>query len=648
MPATPLASRRNLDFTLYDWLGVDALTERPAHAEHSRETFDALLDLAERIAVDKYLPTLKEGDRHEPWQDERGEVHALPAIREALQASAEAGLFACGFPAELDGLAVPATVYWAAMGLLKAANVSAAGFMMLTVANARLIAAFGTPAQVDAFARPQIAGRWFGTMCLSEPQAGSSLADITTRAEPDGADFASDALGQRYRLRGNKMWISAGDHDASENIVHLVLAKVPGPDGKPIPGTRGISLFIVPKFLPPSSEDGMQGRGVGATHSGARARGAETGNAERQGAGGIASPSGLGARNDIAVAGLNHKMGFRGTPNCLLNLGEGRFTPYGAAGAVGYRVGEIGQGLAQMFLMMNDARVGVGLGAAMLAVRGYQLALTYATERLQGRPLDARGRVDQPPVALIRHPDIRRMLLAQKAYAEGALALVLYAGRLIDEERTAPDEEARARAGQLLSLLTPVAKTWPSEWGLAANDLAIQVHGGYGYTRDFDVEQLYRDNRLNPIHEGTTGIQGLDLLGRKILRERAASLRLLQARVTATVERARDAPALAAHADQLQAAWDRIGVVVDALLGLNNDARALAHATAFLSAFGHAVVGWLWLDQAVLCTSDDAFCAGKRAACRFYFETEMPRVGVWLDQVAGLSDVASEMLVEMF
>ena len=633
--SSPLASRRNLDFILYDWLGVDALTQRPAHAEHSRETFDALLDLAERIAVDKYLPSLKEGDRHEPWQDADGEVHALPAIRAALEASAEAGLFACSFPAELDGLAVPATVSSAAMGLLKAANVSAAGFMMLTVANARLIAAFGTPAQVDAFARPQIAGRWFGTMCLSEPQAGSSLADITTRAEPDGHDFANDPLGQRCRLRGNKMWISAGDHDASENIVHLVLAKVPGPDGKPIPGTKGISLFIVPKFLPPSPQPGAD-----ATHAGAEAPG--------EGAGATVPSGGPGVRNDIAVAGLNHKMGYRGTPNCLLNLGEGRFTPGGRPGAVGYRVSEVGQGLAQMFMMMNDARVGVGLGAAMLAVRGYQLALAYATERVQGRPLEARGKTDQPPVALIRHPDVRRMLLAQKAYAEGALALVLYAARLIDEDRTAPDEAARARAGQLLSLLTPVAKTWPSEWGLAANDLAIQVHGGYGYTRDFDVEQLYRDNRLNPIHEGTTGIQGLDLLGRKILRERAASLRQLQALVSATAEHARGVPALAALADELQAAWARIDTVVDGLLGLNNDARALAHATAFLSAFGHAVVGWLWLDQAVLCTTDDAFCAGKRAACRFYFETEMPRVGVWLDQVAGLSDVASEMLVEMF
>lgn len=604
-----LASRRNLDFTLYEWLGVESLLDRPAYADHSRATFDALLELSERLATEKYLPTLKDSDRQEPSLDAEGNVHVLPAIREALAATAEAGLFASGFAAELDGLAVPASVFWAAMGILKAASVSATAFMMLTVANARLIAALGTPAQVAAFAAPQIAGRWFGTMCLSEPQAGSSLADITTRAEPDG----QDGLGQRFRLRGNKMWISGGDHDAAENIVHLVLAKVPGPDGRPIPGTRGISLFIVPKRL--------------------------------------ASPDGtVGERNDIVVAGLNHKMGYRGIPNCLLNLGEGRFTPLGQAGAVGYLVGQVGQGLPIMFQMMNEARVGVGLGAAMLAIRGYQLALTYATERAQGRPLAARGQVETPQVPLISHPDVKRMLLAAKAYAEGALSLVLYAGKLIDEERTAPDPKARAQAGALLSLLTPVAKTWPSEWGLVANDLAIQVHGGYGYTRDFDVEQLYRDNRLNPIHEGTTGIQGLDLLGRKILRERAASLRQLQRLVSATAARARAHAGLAGYGDQLQACFDRIGGTVGRLLTLNDDARALAHATAFLSAFGHAVVGWLWLDQAACCAEGepDSYRLGKIRACRFYFEGELPRVGLWLDQVDGLSDVAADMPLEQF
>ena len=242
------------------------------------------------------------------------------------------------------------------------------------------------------------------------------------------------------------------------------------------------------------------------------------------------------------------------------------------------------------------------------------------------------------------------MLLAAKAYAEGALALVLYAGKLIDEERTASDAEARAQAGALLSLLTPVAKTWPSEWGLAANDLAIQVHGGYGYTRDFDVEQLYRDNRLNPIHEGTTGIQGLDLLGRKILRERAASLRQLQELVSETVAHARPHAALSGLAMQLQAGFDRVGETVDRLLTLNDEARSLAHATAFLSAFGHAVVGWLWLDQAVCCAEapPDAYRLGKIRACRFFFETEMPRVGLWLDEVDALSDAAADMPVEQF
>ncbi len=303
-----------------------------------------------------------------------------------------------------------------------------------------------------------------------------------------------------------------------------------------------------------------------------------------------------------------------------------------------------------MFQMMNDARVGVGLGAAMLAIRGYQLALDYATDRTQGRPLSARGRVDTAPVPLITHPDVKRMLLAQKAYAEGALSLVLYAGRLIDEERSAPDETARHEAGALLSLLTPVAKTWPSEWGLAANDLAIQVHGGYGYTRDFDVEQLYRDNRLNPIHEGTTGIQGLDLLGRKILRERAASLRLLQAKVGQTVAHTRSHAELASLADQLQSTWDHIATTVDRLLGLNEDARALAHATAFLSAFGHAVVAWLWLDQARLCADalPDDYRLGKIRACRFFFETELLRVPAWLAQVDQLADTAADMPVEQF
>ena len=605
-----IVSRRDLDFLLHEWLNLGALFTRPDFADHSRETIDAMLDLATRIAADKYLPHYKHTDREEPFLDEDG-VRVLPAMREAVRATAEAGLFAAGFPSAQGGMDLPSTAFWASMGILQAANVSTSGFLMLTSGNARLIATFGTDAQKAAFAAPQIEGRWCGTMCLSEPQAGSSLADIATRAEPDG----EDAFGARYRLRGNKMWISGGDHDATPNIVHLVLAKVPGADGRPVPGTRGISLFIVPKFLPD-------------------ARG----------------------RNDIVVAGLNHKMGFRGIPNCLLNLGEGRFMPDGRAGAIGYLVGEVGQGLPIMFMMMNEARIGVGLGAAMLGYRGYTLSLQYAKERTQGRRAEAKTRADTPAVPIIEHADVKRMLLAQKAYAEGALALVLYAGRLVDEERSAPDAQDRRNAGALLGLLTPVVKTWPSEYGLAANDLAIQVHGGYGYTQDFDVEQLYRDNRLNPIHEGTTGIQAIDLLGRKILRERAAILPHFRRLIDATASGAAECPDTAAFAAPLRAAWDRVAEVIEGFLALNDDRRALAQATPFLSAVGHAVVAWIWLDQAHRAAAlmpgcgpaDQAFYAGKIRACRYFFEAELPKVETWLSFSARLSDVASAMPVEQF
>jgi hypothetical protein len=307
-----------------------------------------------------------------------------------------------------------------------------------------------------------------------------------------------------------------------------------------------------------------------------------------------------------------------------------------------------------MFQMMNEARIGVGLGAAMLGYRGYMLAKHYATERIQGRAPDAKTRADAAPVAIIAHADVKRMLLAQKAYAEGALALVLYAGRLVDEERSAPDEADRQNAAALLGLLTPVVKTWPSEYGLAANDLAIQVHGGYGYTRDFDVEQLYRDNRLNPIHEGTTGIQALDLLGRKILRENAATLTHLRRLIDETAARSKNIAELSAFAPALLRAWDRIGVTIADFLKLNDDAAALAQATPFLSAFGHAVLAWIWLDQACAASRatqtgpDQPYYAGKIRACRYFFEAELPKIHTWLDFVATMSDVASCMPADQF
>jgi butyryl-CoA dehydrogenase len=589
---------RNIAFWLYDWLGADALTGHPAYADHSRETFDAILELAEKLAADRFASHYKKSDRVEPAL-ENGVVRVLPEIREAIEAYAEAGLFAASFDPEHGGLGLPHVVDTAAMAHFMAANVATAAFPMLTAGNARVLVKFGTKAQIETFALPEIEGRTLGTMCLSEPQAGSSLADIMTRAVPDG----EDELGARYRLTGNKMWISGGDHDITENIIHLVLAKIPGADGKLPPGTAGITLFVVPKILPD------------------------------------------GTRNDVTVAGLNHKMGYRGISNCLLNFGEGS-----QGGAVGWRLGEAGHGLAIMFHMMNEARIFVGLGAAALAARGYRHSLDYARERLQGRPASVKDS-SQPQRPIIQHADVKRMLLAQKAFAEGALSLILFCAHLIDRERVAGDETERARLSDLLGLLTPVAKSWPSEFGLAANDYAIQIHGGYGYTRDFDVEQVYRDNRLNPIHEGTHGIQALDLLGRKIIRNKGVALAGLGAEIEQTVADAAAIPALAGQARALYDLWVRVDAVTKRLTMLN-DPGALDNASVFLSAFGHLVIGWLWLDQAVTlfndASSDRAFRDGKLRACRYFIEVELPKAVPQLELVAALSDVAASMPEEAF
>lgn len=579
-----LIPRRDLDFLLQEWLGVDGLLEQPRYGHHSRETLAAVLDLSEQLALDFFLPHYRQADREEP-RLVGDRVHVLPAIGEALRQHASLGMFSAGFDSHLGGAGLPRLVCSASFAQFAAANIATAAYVMLTTANAALIVAFGTPAQIERFAQPQIAGSWFGTMCLSEPQAGSSLADVRTRAVPDG----EDELGPRYRLTGNKMWISGGDQDVSENIVHLVLAKVPGADGALPAGTRGISLFIVPKVLPD------------------------------------------GRRNDITVAGLNHKLGYRGTSNCLLHFGE-------HDGAIGWRVGDVGGGLPQMFRMMNEARIGVGLGAAALGYRSYRCSLRYARERTQGRAYGVRS---GPPLPLIEHADVKRMLLQQKAYVEGALALCLYCARLVDE-RGNPD------AAALLDLLTPICKSWPSEHGLAANDLAIQIHGGYGYTRDFEVEQLWRDNRLNAIHEGTTGIQALDLLGRKILRDGGGrGLAVVRARVDRCCCRADAYHDLAIHADALGASWQRIDETIAALISVGAP-RALDNATQFLAGFGHAVVAWLWLEQALIARAglasadhDADFYAGKLRACRFFFELELPKAGGWLTFVTSLSDVAS-------
>ena len=603
-----ILARRDLDFLLYEWLRVETLTQYPRYADHSRETFDAVIDICVRLANEQMAPHNKKNDQQEPHFD--GErVHMIPEVKTALTAIAEAGLFAGGQDYELGGMQLPVTVEKAAFSWLTAANVGTAAYPFLTMGNASTVLKHGSPAQIEAFVKPMLAGRYFGTMCLSEPQAGSSLADISTRA-----DYESDSpLGPQYRLTGNKMWISGGEHELSENIVHLVLAKVPDENGQLIPGVKGISLFIVPKFLVNEAGD-------------------------------------IGEHNDMVLAGLNHKMGYRGTTNCLLNFGEGsRYQPQGRAGAIGYRVGELHKGLACMFHMMNEARIGVGLGATVLGYTGYLHALDYARNRPQGRPVTASGRdAGSPPVKIIEHADVRRMLLAQKSYVEGALALNLYCARLVDEERGAADAATRQRASLLLEILTPIAKSWPSQWCLEANSLAIQVHGGYGYTRDYNVEQFYRDNRLNPIHEGTHGIQGLDLLGRKVIMQEGAAFKLLAATTQDTLTRAAAIPALAGYAQQLGALMQRVASVTMTLWAGGDAALALANASVYLEAFGHMVLGWVWLEQALAAEAgklggSEDFYEGKRQACRYFFEWELPKTGPQLDLLASLNRTTLDM-----
>ncbi|MEU6478127.1 acyl-CoA dehydrogenase [Streptomyces sp. NPDC047017] len=601
--ASLLLSRRDLDFLLYEWLDVESLTARPRFAEHSRETFDAVLDLSETIATRHFAPHNKKNDAEEPRFDGT-RVHMIPEVGQALRVFAEAGLIGSAMDGEVGGLQLPGVVADACFAWFQAANVGTAAYPFLTIGNANLLLAHGSAQQIDTYVRPMVEGRFTGTMCLSEPQAGSSLADVRTRAEPAGDGT--------YRLFGSKMWISGGDHELTENIVHLVLARIPGGP----PGVKGLSLFIVPKRL------------VGADGT-------------------------LGERNDVVLAGLNHKMGYRGTTNTLLNFGEGGFRPGGAPGAVGRLVGEPHRGLSYMFHMMNEARIGVGLGATALGYTGYLHALDYARTRPQGRPVAAKD-ATAPQVPIIEHADVRRMLLAQKSYVEGALALILYCGRLLDEQRTAPTAAERERAGLLLDVLTPIAKSWPSQWCLEANSLAIQVHGGYGYTREYDVEQFYRDNRLNPIHEGTHGIQGLDLLGRKVVADGGAGLRALAAAVSATTARAAAARGelaaeLGAFGRRLDAALERVMTVTRRVWAGGDPAAALANASVYLEAVGHTVLAWIWLEQLLAADGRDGdFYEGKRQAGRYFFRYELPRTQAQFDLLESLDRTTLDMRPDHF
>lgn len=574
-------------FVLWDVLAAEALFDLPAFEAHDRAGAEAILDTARKLAGDAFLPSYRHLDDNEP-RNENGRV-ILPAETEtALAAFRDAGFSGMAAAADDGGLGLPRTIANAAFLEFQAANISIANYAMLTASAAELLAHHGSPEQKARYMAPMLEGRYHGTMALSEPQAGSSLGDITTLARPLG--------GGRYALRGTKMWISGGEHDMGENIVHLMLARI---EGAPA-GVKGISLFIVP-----------------------RRRLDEAGR-----------PA---VWNHVALAGLNHKMGQRGTVNTALNVGEGGET-------IGEIIGGPGQGLAQMFTMMNEARIGVAMGAVAHASAGYRISLDYARERLQGRHPDAKDPAS-PQIPLIAHTDVRRMLVQQKATAEGGIALALYLAKLADLKKAAPSEAARRDATLLLDFLTPVFKAWISEACLAANDQAIQVLGGAGYTRDFPVEQHYRDNRLNPIHEGTNGIQALDLLGRKAVMAEGRALKLFLSRLTGTIAAAEGVPTLVTLAEELAVAASSFRTTAATFADLarsEGPRRSLAHARDFMEMAGATTFAWIWLEQAVT-ASRLRENAGPGIAdrldgivltCREVFARDLPRAEAAANRIA--------------
>ncbi|WP_321394855.1 acyl-CoA dehydrogenase [Emcibacter sp.] len=587
---------REVRFQLRQVLECEDLFASGVYADYSPETMDAFLETARAIAEDHYLPHYQDGDRQEPTFD--GEkVSLLPEVETAWRAFADAGFLSAHHDPDHGGMNMPQVLSNACMSFFYGANLAFAAYSLLTIGAANLIRSFGSADQISRFLPPMTDGRFAGTMALTEPGQGSALSDIRTTAElqADGS----------YRLKGQKMFISGGDQSFTENIVHMVLARIKGaPDG-----VKGISLFLCPKVR--VQEDG--------------------------------SP---GARNDVKLAGLLHKMGYRHTTSTVLNFGE-------EGDCEAFLVGEPNRGLFYMFQMMNEARIGVGLGAAMLGVAGYHYSLNYARERQQGRLPSCKDPLS-PQVALVEHADVRRLLLAQKAYSEGSLALCFYASQLVDRLEMAQNAEEKKSLLGLLDLLTPIVKSYPSDYGLEANKMAIQILGGAGYTREHPVEQYYRDNRLNPIHEGAEAIHGLDILGRKIVLDRGAALKTLLEHIARDISLAGDAGVETDICDPVMESLGLVEQVSRTLTGkMGEDIDlALANATLYLDFMGRVVIAWMWIRQAraaqeALSQASDGpesdYYKGKLQAARYFMGRELPRIELQAKTLMGFEASAFEM-----
>jgi len=575
--AEKFVSERNLKFLLYEVFDTPSLTQYPYYAEHSRESFDMALETAMKIGKNLMKPKLSEMDKNPP-EFVNGRVKVHPVVKTVMKECGEGGWIAAPFAFDLGGQQLPLMISGACRFIISAANYSASVYPFLTTGAAHLVLSFGSQEMIETYVPKMFSGEWQGTMALTEPQAGSSLADITSTAELTEQGY--------YKLRGQKIFISAGDHDGVDNVIHLMLAKIKGAPA----GVKGISLFIVPQKR---IENGQL------------------------------------VPNDVNTAGIYHKLGYRGAPITQLSMGENN-------DCRAYLVGEPHKGLIYMLQMMNEARIDVGLGAAAIASAAYYASLEYAKERPQGRRLTSKDPT-QPQIPIIQHADIRRMLLFQRAVVEGSLALILQCARYADLGRVLTGEE-KEKNELLLDLLTPVAKSYPSEMGIPSVSAGLQILGGYGYCDEFPLEQFYRDARIHPIHEGTTGIQGITLLGRNVTMKNGQALKLFHAEVQATIKKAEEVSELKPYAQELKEALDKLTRVTLHLIGIAQSKGPdvfLADSTLYLEFFGIVGIAWQWLLQALSIEKawnqkpsgvEADFYRGKFYTFRYFFRYELPKV----------------------
>ncbi|MBN1849491.1 MAG: acyl-CoA dehydrogenase [Deltaproteobacteria bacterium] len=582
--AAKFISERNIRFLLYEVFDIESLTKYDYYKDHNRKVFDMVLKEAMRLAKDLLYPLFEEMDRNPPGLVQ-GEVKVHPSIRDLMKEFGEGGWISATFPYEHEGEQLPHMLAEICELIFAAANYSTHAYPGLTHGAAHLIESFGSQDLFEIYVPNMLAGKWQGTMALTEPEAGSSLADIVTTAEPTNGDY--------YLIKEQKTFISAGDHDGVENVIHLMLAKIPGGP----PGVKGISLFVVPKK-----------------------RINQTGNLEF---------------NDVICSGIYHKLGYRGCPIVQLSMGDKK-------DCRGWLVGEPHRGLAYMFQMMNEARIGVGMGATAMATAAYYASLEYAKTRHQGRKLTDKDPT-LPPIPIIQHADVKRILLFQRAVVEGAQSLLTQCSRYVDLMKVSNDIKDKKKYNLLLELLTPIAKSYPSEMGILSVSQGLQCLGGSGYCADYPLEQYYRDCRIHPIHEGTTGIQGIDLLGRKVILEDGQPFALFLDELRHTIERAERYPELKIYIDELNKAIKRLQAVTHHLISISQQKGIelfLADATLYLEFFSIITIAWQWLLQGVAIqkaliegtrTGDRNFYEGKMFTLRFFYRYELPKI-LWLSQ----------------